>query len=237
VKCEEGSLEELFFKIPLAAFSLVLFYKLFVRQIWQLIRDDINLNRAKKELPLLAKELKLSHRKGDYFGSYHGRWNNHAIRIEPNNFHTSIGIKTTGNPRFSAVHEGIAESKFDILYLFHPLKKLIIGLIPDYPAEKNDNPRFDFENRLLDNYFQDRRILDHGGQKNARHPGLQNAMAQFIGKNAKIVRNLSIGQEVSCSLWRGSATFKSRLFSVTAAQARRMLAEMLPIVEELDRTV
>ncbi len=89
-----------------------------------MIRDDINLNRAKKDLPLLAKELKLSHRKGDYLALI-TPLEHHAIRIEPNNFHTSIGIKNTGNPRFSAVHEGIAESKLDILYLFHPLKKII----------------------------------------------------------------------------------------------------------------
>jgi len=202
-----------------------------------MIRDDNNLNRAKKELPLLAKELKLRHRKGEYFGSYFGRWNNHAIRIEPNDFHTSIGIKTTGNPRFSAVHEGIAESKFDLFYLFHPLQKIIIRLMPDYPVAKNDNPRFDFESPLLDNYFKDRRVLGHGGQKNARLPELQKAMIQFIEKNRKIVRNLSIGHEVSCSLWQGNSTLKTRLFSVSAQQVSMMLAEMLPIVEELDRTV
>jgi len=188
-------------------------------------------------LPALSKELKLSHRRGDELGSYHGKWNGYKIRIEPNNYYTSIGIRVSGDPQFSAIHTGIAEKKLEMAYLFQFLTKIIIKFIPDYPVVENNNPKFSFEDPALDKYFKDRRILGERGKDNTRDAGLQNAIKDFLKKNRKAVRNLVIGSEVSCSLWVGSSSGRRRDYSVTARQARHMLSEMLPVAEAMERAM
>lgn len=214
--------------------SIFIFWKFFIWQFWVIFRDDINLRTAKKDLPILANELKLNHKKSDLFGTYIGHWNKHKIRIEPNNYQTAISIKTTVNPQFSANHTGISE-KYDLIYLFHFLTKIVIKFIPDYPVGEGKKSEFSFEDALLDKYFQDRRILGEKGKDNIKNQELQKVLKTFLNKNSKKVQNFFISSEVSCSLWVGSSSTKTRNYSVTSKQVKEMLSEMLPIVEKLDQ--
>ncbi len=229
-------MEEIFYKLAVVLIMIVVSWKLMLESIWESFQDDINMKRAKKELPLLAKELKLKHRKGDEFGIYEGSWNNHKIRIEPNNFQAAIFIKSKSDPRFSAVHEGISPRVFHINTLFHHLKNLIIKFIPDYPVDENRLPLFNFDDGQLDGYFQDRRLQGDSGKEMARNQELMDVIKAFIDNNKRIVKNLAVGQEVACSLWLGSS-IKPRLSSVTGEQVTRMLSEMLPIIEALEKSI
>lgn len=228
-------MEEIMWKSALASLMIAVSWKLMLEPLWESLRDDINLNRAKKDLPVLAKELKLSHTKGDGFGRYHGSWNNHKIRIEPNNFQASICMQVKGNPQFSAVHMGISSRTFHVNTLFHHLKKLIITFIPDYPVVQSEYPPFSFEDGELDAYFQERRLLGDGGKSLVGNPEFKNALKVFISKNRRIVKDMVVGQEAGCSLWLGGSTGKTRLYSVTGRQVKEMLPEMLPVVEVIEK--
>lgn len=202
-----------------------------------MFRDDQNMVKAKKELPLLAKELKLNHKKGNELGLYHGKWNNHQIRIEPKHYDASISIKTMKDPQFLAIHTGISEIKYDLSYFFTKATKLIIRFIPDYPVEHSPQKKFSFEDKFLDNYFQDRILTGEKGKATALDPELQKTIKDFLIKNRKTVKNLYIGQEVACSLWVGCTSGKTRLYSVSGNQVKKMLAEMYPIVDCIERVL
>ncbi len=228
-------MEEIIWKLAVVSLVIVIMWKLTIESLWESLRDDINLNRAKKELPVLAHELKLQHRKGDEFGVYQGSWNKHRIRIEPNHYQASICIQLKVNPQFSAVHAGISPRVFHINTLFHHLKNFIIKFIPDYPVVESEYPAFSFEDRELDAYFQERRLLGDEGKNLVRNPELQNALKTFMTNNKTVVKDMIVGQEVGCSLWLGGSTGKTRLYSVTGRQVKDMLPQMLPIVDVMER--
>jgi hypothetical protein len=202
-----------------------------------MFRDDQNLVNAKKELPLLAKELNLKYKKGDELGSYHGQWNNHQISIEPNHYQASINIKTMGDPQFLAIHTGISEIKYDLTYLFTKATKLIIRFIPDYPVEQSPPENFSFEDIFLDNYFQHRQLTGEKGKDTALDQDLQKIIKDFLLKNQKTVKNLYIGRKVACSLWVGCSSGKTRLYSVSGKQVKKMLTEMYPIVACIEKVL
>ncbi len=229
-------MEELLYKLAIVSIIIVIFWKLMLESIWEeLVRDEINMNRAKKELPVLAKELKLKHSKGDEFGIYKGSWNNHSIRIEPNHYRASICIQSKYDPHFSAIHTGISRKVFHINTLFHFLKKIIIKFIPDYPVAESGLPWFSFEDAQLDRYFQERLLLEDSGKNIVQNPELKSMLKAFIDKNKNIVKDLIIGRDICCSLWLGSSTMKTRLYSVTGKQVTYMLAQLLPVVEAMEK--
>jgi hypothetical protein len=229
--------QTLFLKIIFASAITLVFWHLFIRQFYQMFRDDKNLLKAKKELPVMAKELNLKHKKGNELGSYHGKWNNHQIRIEPNHYDASISIKAMEDPQFQATHTGISEIKYDLSYLFTKATKLIIRFIPDYPVEQSPQQKFSFGDQFLDNYFQERQLRGEKGKETALDPELQKTIKDFLIKNRKMVKNLYIGQEVACSLWVGCSSGKTRLYSVTGKQVKTMLTEMYPIVDCIERVL
>jgi hypothetical protein len=220
-------MENIFCKLVFASIMIVISWKLMLEPFWESLRDDMNLSRAKKELPVLAKELKLKHRKGDEFGIYQGSWNNHHIRIEPNHYRASICIKSNCDPQFSAVHAGISKKVFHINTLFYHLKNIIIKFIPDYPIVESELPRFSFEDAQLDGYFQERLLLRDGGKDMVHNPEIKNTIKTFVEKNKSIVKDLIIGPEVCCSLWLGGSIMKTRLYSVTGKQVEDMLSNFL----------
>lgn len=228
------TMEELAIKLIGVSIILFIFFKLFLWQIWQMIRDEVNLILAKKELPELADEMNLKHKKDMELGTYTGVWKKHLIRIEPNTYRTSIGIKINGDNQFSAKHEGISE-KFDIIYIFHFLSKFIVRFIPDYPVDEESKPKFDFYDPILDKYFQRRILLGNDGKIITSNFQLKEAIKAFIEKHSKNIKNLYIDSEISCSLWVGSSSTKSRSYSVTAKQAKYMLEEMLLLAEKLEQ--
>ncbi|KQC12912.1 MAG: hypothetical protein APR63_01710 [Desulfuromonas sp. SDB] len=228
------TMEELVVKLIGVSIILFIFFKLFLWQFWQMIRDEVNLKLAKKELPELADEMNLKRKKDTELGTYTGVWKKHMIRIEPNTYRTSIGIKINRDPQFSAKHEGISE-KFDIIYIFHFLSKFIIRFMPEFSVNEESKPKFDFNDQILDKYFQRRKLLSNDGEKIACNFQLKEEIKAFIEKHAKKIKNLYIDSEISCSLWVGSSSTKSRNYSVTAKQVKYMLEEMLPVAEKLER--
>ncbi|MGC9367510.1 MAG: hypothetical protein ACP5FK_10795 [bacterium] len=228
------TMEELVVKLIGVSIILFIFFKLFLWQFWQMIRDEVNLKLAKKELPELADEMNLKRKKDTELGTYTGVWKKHLIRIEPNTYQTSISIKINGEPQFSAKHEGISE-KFDIIYIFHFLSKFIIRFMPEFSVNEESKSKFDFNDLILDKYFQRRKLLSNHGEKIACNFQLKEEIKTFIKKHAKKIKNLYIDSEISCSLWVGSSSTKSRNYSVTAKQVKYMLEEMLPVAEKLER--
>jgi hypothetical protein len=228
------SMEELFIKLLGVSVILFIFFKFFLWQIWQSIRDEVNLKLAKKELPEFAEEFKLNHKGDSELGMYTGQWSKHQIRIEPNNYWTSIGIKINGKPQFSAKHDGISE-KFDIIYIFHFISKFIIRFIPDYPVIEDSKQKFDFNDPVLDKYFQKRYLVGERGKKITQNEFLKKEISFLLKNNRRKVKNFYINSEVSCSLWVGSSSTKNRTYSVTAKQVKYMLGEMFPVVEILEK--
>ena len=224
-------MEEIVWKLAVVSLVIVISWKLMLESLWESLRDDINLNRAKKELPVLAKELNLKHKKGDEFGVYQGSWNKHRVRIEPNHYQATIRMQLEVNPQFFAVHAGISPRVFHINTLFHHLKNLIIKFMPDYPVVESEFPAFSFEDGELDAYFQERRLLGDEGKDLVRNPEFKNALKAFIAKNKTVVKDMIVGQETGCSLWLGGSTGKTRLYSVTGRQVKDMLPQMLPIAK------
>ncbi len=227
-------MEGIFWKLVFASIMIVVSWKLMLESIWESFQDDINMRRAKKELPVLAREMKLKHKRGDEFGIYYGSWNNHKIRIEPNHFQAAICITSQVDPQFSAVHTGISKKVFHVNTLFHYLKNIIIKFIPEYPIVESEPHGFNFDNAALDRYFEKRLLLGDSGKEMIHDQALQNAILIFLDKNKSIVKDLIIGPEVCCSLWLGSS-IKPRLHSVTGRQVRQMLPELLLVVQALER--
>ncbi len=203
---------------------------------WQTSRDEKNLAEAEKDLPALAKRLKLRHKKGDGLGSYSGFWNRHKVRVDPQHFMTTVGILLREDPKFYALHRGVAEkAPFDLAWVAACLGKMM--KIEGGPA--GDGPRFDFGDPVLDKYFQTRQLLDGKAEPLVRDLAVRMVLRDFLDGNRRAVKNLSIGigAEVSCSLWVGCSTTKTRLRSVTGKQASLMLSEMMPIVEAIEKAM
>ena len=212
----------------------------FLWPVAQAMRDSKNWKQADKDLPILAEELDLKHKKkpGSHFGAYTGQWKHHRIRIEPDNSLTSIGITPNRKLSFDARYEAVSERKpLDIRYLSRRVSPLIYRLMGQDPDEAMgiSKPDFSFEDKLVDSFFMRRQLIGNGGDFVANDSGVVSALREFISRNSARIQSFQIGEDVSCSLWVGSSTTKSRLYSVSGEQARTMLEEMLPVVEAIEK--
>ncbi|MBN1533229.1 MAG: hypothetical protein JXA20_11245 [Spirochaetes bacterium] len=211
------------------------FWSFMIVPLWQDIRDAWNGKRAAADLPALARELGLGRvQGGGTLGAYRGELEGHEIRIEPHEYH-SLTITLERNPGFAVTHFGVIEPHFGSW----PRRALFVAIVKVSCAEgpgSDTGGSFDFDDPALNRYFTAReQFLPHANAL-IRDREVNRALLDSIAKNRSRVKSLTVGAEIGCALWTGGGA-KPRYRSVTAAQARLMLPELLRIAEALEKAI